>query len=77
MADGRNVPRVHLGIPPLHFIVIRPKRHICKSVQQIRDKTLPIFFGKFFCLSLNVYQLNHGPRISAKPAMRNQELRSI
>lgn len=46
MGNRRNQPGIHLRIPPIDFVVVRPKRHIAETVQQEGNKPFPVFFGK-------------------------------
>ena len=62
VSDRCHLPGIHLRIPPIDLIVIRPKRHVAEPMQQEGNKPFPIFFGKLCSLFLYVCKLNHGGR---------------
>jgi hypothetical protein len=70
VADWCHLSRIHLGISPLNLFIIRPEGHVGESVQQESHESLPIFFGKFFRLFLDVCKLNH----NAKTILPNLDL---
>lgn len=59
VSNGCHQTRTQLRIPPVDFIVIRPKRRIADSMQKESDKLFSIFFGKLCSLLLNVCELGH------------------
>ncbi len=54
VADWSNFSRIHLGVSPFNFFIIRSERPVGESVQQERHQSLPIFFRKLFRLFFNV-----------------------